>query len=127
MQGLETYFWRAPELYIGNKIVSYGQNMKISVSWHTGRGDTAGIYTKAPDIVFEGAGMTIGYGSVRYLRRKNATIEVTLTEAGWYHIPVTLYDIEASAFRHRRPDFIGKAVSKVGCRKKYRKKVIERV
>ena len=69
--------------------------MKISVSWHTGRGDTAGTYTKAPDIVFEGAGMTIGYGAVRYLRRKNATIEVMLTENGWYHIPTTLYDIEA--------------------------------
>jgi laminin alpha 1/2 len=87
--------------------------MKISVSWHTGRGDTAGTYTKAPDVVFEGAGMTIGFGAVRYLRRKNATIEVSLTEDGWYHIPATLYDIEARSFRSRRPDFIGKAVSKV--------------
>ena len=44
--------------------------------------------------------MTIGFGAVRYLRRKNATIEVTLNETGWYHIPVTLYDIEARFIFH---------------------------
>ena len=64
------------------------------------RGDTAGTYTKAPDVILEGAGMTIGFGAVRYLRRKNATIEVTLNETGWYHIPVTLYDIEARFIFH---------------------------
>ena len=53
IQGLETYFWPAPDAYVGNKLVSYGQNIRIKTSWHTGRGDTAGISTKGPDIVIE--------------------------------------------------------------------------
>ena len=53
IQGLETYFWQAPDAYVGNKLVSYGQNIRIKTSWHTGRGDTAGISTKGPDIVLE--------------------------------------------------------------------------
>ena len=52
-QGLETYFWQAPEDYIGNKLVSYGQKIRIKTSWHIGRGDTAGISTKGPDIIIE--------------------------------------------------------------------------
>ena len=60
MQGLETYFWQAPEDYIGNKLVSYGQKIQIKTSWHIGRGDTAGISTKGPDIIIEGYGMMIG-------------------------------------------------------------------
>ena len=54
---METYFWQAPEDYVGNKLVSYGQSIRIKTSWHTGRGDTAGISTKGPDIVLEVSNM----------------------------------------------------------------------
>ena len=55
----------------------------------------------------------IAYGAMRYVKRKNATIEVTLTEKDWYHIPATLYDIEAQSYKYQRPEFIGKQVSKI--------------
>jgi laminin alpha 1/2 len=114
MKGLQTYFWQAPEQYIGNRLVSYGLHMKILTSWHTGRGDTAGTATKGPDIVIEsGGGMLLGYGALRYKGQINATIEVKLEEKEWYHIPTTLFDIEAKSYLDERPDFIGKAVSKV--------------
>ena len=57
--------------------------------------------------------MIIGYGANRYKGRKNATIVVHLQEHDWYHIPATLFDIEARSYLHKRPDFIGKSVSKV--------------
>ncbi len=57
--------------------------------------------------------MVIGCGASRYKGRKNATIVVDLKEKDWYHIPTTLFDIEARSYLHERPDFIGKAVAKV--------------
>ena len=53
MQGLETYYWQAPEEYIGNRLVVYGLQIKIKTSWHTGRGDTAGTATLGPDIIIQ--------------------------------------------------------------------------
>ena len=53
MQGLETYFWQAPQEYIGNRLVVYGLKIKIKTSWHTGRGDTAGTSTLGPDIIIQ--------------------------------------------------------------------------
>ena len=54
MRGLQTYYWQAPDSYIGNHLVAYGLNIKILTSWHTGRGDTAGTATLGPDIVLQG-------------------------------------------------------------------------
>ena len=84
MQGIETYFWQAPEQYIGNKLVSYGLRIKILTSWHTGRGDTAGTATNGPDIIIEGwNGMIIGFGSQRYRNMVNASINIDLHEKDW--------------------------------------------
>ena len=47
---------KAPDLYIGNKLVSYGQAVTVLTSWHAGRGDTSGTPTKEPDVIIEGAG-----------------------------------------------------------------------
>ena len=46
-----TYFWEAPEPYLGERLVSYGLRISVRTSWHRGRGDTAGRLTKGPDIV----------------------------------------------------------------------------
>ena len=84
MQGIETYFWQAPEQYIGNKLVSYGLRIKILTSWHTRRGDTAGTATNGPDIIIEGwNGMIIGFGSQRYRNMVNASINIDLHEKDW--------------------------------------------
>ena len=87
MQGIETYYWQAPDQYIGNKLVSYGLKIKVMTSWHTGRGDTAGTATSAPDIIIEGTnGMIIGCGQDRYKGKVNASITVDLLEQDWYHV-----------------------------------------
>ena len=49
---------------------------------------------------------------MRYIKKKNATIEIVLKEDDWYHIPTNLFDIEARSFKGERPDFIGKPVTK---------------
>ena len=65
-------------------------------------------------VVFVGSnGMLIGCGSFRYQSRMNASISVILTENLWYHIPTTLFDIEAKSFTGEQPQFIGRAVTKV--------------
>ncbi len=52
MRGAPTYFWEAPaEEFAGEKLVSYGLTLRARVSWHRGRGDTAGKLIKGPDIV----------------------------------------------------------------------------
>ena len=56
--------------------------------------------------------MMIGYGTNRYLKRKNCTIDITLVEDDWYHIPSNLLDIPARSYARERPDFVGKRVSK---------------
>ena len=114
MGGLQTYYWQAPESYIGNRLVAYGLKIKILTSWHTGRGDTAGTATLGPDIILEGSnGMLIGCGVLRYKGRVNASISIELTQKGWYHIPTTLYDIPAKSYLNEENDFVGQAVTKV--------------
>ena len=95
-------------------MVAYGLNAKILTSWHTGRGDTAGTATLGPELVLEGTnGMLIGCGSFRHQAKMNASISVTLTEDQWYHIPTTLFDIEAKSFAGEEPQFVGRPVTKV--------------
>lgn len=107
--------FQAPEEYIGNRLVTYGLKLKILTSWHTGRGDTAGTATLGPDIVLESTtGQVIGCGALRYKGQVNASIAVEMTEtAGWYHIPPTVFDIEARSFTGEDPEFIGRPVTKV--------------
>nr|XP_040569600.1 laminin subunit alpha-1-like isoform X1 [Lepeophtheirus salmonis] len=113
MQGIETYFWEAPSQYIGNRLVSYGQEIRVRTSWHKARGDTAGSPIRAPEVILEGENMMIAYGTTRYKNRNNATINVNLVEEGWYHIPSNLRQIKASGSDNEIPDFVGLPVSKV--------------
>ena len=53
MYKIWSHYRQAPEEYVGNKLVSYGQSIKLSTSWHRGRGDTAGYFTKSPDVILE--------------------------------------------------------------------------
>ena len=90
--GLDAYYWEAPDVYIGNKLVSYGQSITVLTSWHAGRGDTSGTPTKEPDVIIEGAGFRIGYGNSNYKGSKNATIKLVLLEHDWYHLPGTNFN-----------------------------------
>jgi laminin alpha 1/2 len=85
--GLDTYYWEAPEAYIGNKLVSYGQQMTVHTVWHAGRGDTSGTPTREPDVILESIdGMRIGFGSSDYRGSKNATIQLVFLEHSWYYL-----------------------------------------
>ncbi len=46
-----TYFWEAPREYAEVGLVSYGLKLVARMKWHRGRGDTAGTFTRCPDIV----------------------------------------------------------------------------
>lgn len=51
MSSYESYYWMAPEAYMGSRLLSYGQNISFSVSWVTARGDTGGKPTRGPDVI----------------------------------------------------------------------------
>eukprot|EP00094_Tigriopus_californicus_P001836 TCALIF_01772-PA protein Name:"Similar to Lama1 Laminin subunit alpha-1 (Mus musculus)" AED:0.11 eAED:0.12 QI:0/0.86/0.58/1/0.95/0.95/24/1780/2877 len=112
MHDADTYFWQAPKAYIGNKLISYGQIIRVSTSWHRGRGDTSGYFTKGPDLILQGAGMLIACGFADYPNTENTTLEVNLVEEEWYHIPEAIQNIPASDFRNEPSSFIGRRVFK---------------
>lgn len=108
MADFESYYWLAPDDYLGKKLTAYSQVIKFQVSWVKARGDSAGKATKGPDVIMEGGGMKIGYGDRSY-RDSNTTITWMLKESKhWYHIPETVQDI----VRRRRTEYKGEAVTK---------------
>ena len=48
-------------------------------------------------------GMVIGCGMRRYRGMVNASMVFEMTEKDWYHIPNTLYNIEAKSYNDERP------------------------
>lgn len=57
--------------------------------------------------------MVIGCGARRYRGLVNASMGIEMHEHDWFHIPNTLYNIDARSYNDERPDFIGKSVTKV--------------
>ncbi len=45
------YFWSAPDLYLGNRLTSYGLALRVSIEWNVMRGDTSGKPIYNPDII----------------------------------------------------------------------------
>ncbi|XP_065339678.1 laminin subunit alpha lam-3 [Cloeon dipterum] len=82
----ENYYWIAPPLqYLADILTSYGQQLKMELSWTAARGDTSGRPTMCADLVLIGDGLTIGLDNNAYTGT-NATINVVLTEEGWRHM-----------------------------------------
>ncbi|XP_069690531.1 laminin subunit alpha-2 isoform X2 [Periplaneta americana] len=91
--GVESYFWLAPDPYLGNQLSSYGSNMNFSVSWVVMRGDTSGKPTVGPNIILIGSnGLRLGSGDGSY-KPSNATLTIRFHENEWYHVPDELKDI----------------------------------
>ncbi|KAL1475678.1 hypothetical protein MTO96_037111, partial [Rhipicephalus appendiculatus] len=55
------YYWQAPDAYLGNKLYSYGGNLKFMLSYVVARGDTSGSYVEGSDVIIEGDGKRLGY------------------------------------------------------------------
>lgn len=110
MPNTEAVFWMAPPGYTGNLLESYGSTLNVNVAWVIVRGDTSGKPTSGPSIILIGQnGMKIAYGDNTF-SNSNATISITLSEEGWYHVPRTVRDIVT---RLRRTEYRGDPVTRV--------------
>ncbi len=56
--------------------------------------------------------MTIATGFQTHTNAHNTTLEATLSEDAWYHIPDEVIHIPASAFQREKPFFMGRRVIK---------------
>ncbi|XP_077268130.1 wing blister isoform X1 [Temnothorax americanus] len=102
-------FWLAPQIYTGNRVSSYGNNLTYSVSWVVMRGDTSGKPTMEPNVILVGNnGMRIAYGEEQY-NGQEAEIAVPLREQGWFHVRSDVQDIPT---RLRRTEFRGDPVTR---------------
>lgn len=108
---IEAAFWSAPALYRANKLTSYGSKFTYQVEWEVVRGDTSGKPTAGPNLILIGSnGLKIAYGEAVYTNQTSATIEVELTEEGFYHVPKSVVDIVTS--RQRRTHYKGDPVTR---------------
>ncbi|XP_069370850.1 laminin subunit alpha-2 isoform X9 [Paralichthys olivaceus] len=54
------YYWNAPGLYLGNKLLAYGGSVVYAVSYTTDQQEQMAVrVTSEPDLIIEGAGMKI--------------------------------------------------------------------
>ncbi|XP_028252901.1 laminin subunit alpha-2 isoform X2 [Parambassis ranga] len=54
------YYWNAPGLYLGNKLLAYGGSLVYTVSYSTDQQEQMAIrVTSEPDLIIEGGGMKI--------------------------------------------------------------------
>lgn len=106
----EAVYWLAPDSYCGNILQSYGSHLSFHMAWIIVRGDVSGKPTSGPSVILIGKnGMKIAYGDNTY-KHSNASIEVSLSEDGWYHVPRTVKDIVT---RLRRTEYRGDPVTRV--------------
>lgn len=84
------YYWMAPDSYLGEKLYSYGGDLRFMIGYTVLRGDTSGYYTEDADIILDGGPetvMRIGYNWKRYDKNENedkVTLTLPLRENGWY-------------------------------------------
>ncbi|XP_055540243.1 laminin subunit alpha-1 isoform X2 [Wyeomyia smithii] len=107
----EAVYWSAPEVYLGNRLQSYGSNISFKMSWVIVRGDTSGKPTTGPSVILFGRnGMKIAYGDETFTGPSNVTIDVVLKEDHWYHVPKGVKDIIT---RLKRTEYHGDPVTRV--------------
>lgn len=107
--GIESYYWLAPEPYLGNKLKSYGSNLVFNVHWVIMRGDTSGKPTEGPNVIIIGKnGLKIASGMDTY-SDKNYTFTIKLFEKNWYHFSNNTKDIVTKV---RRNEYVGSLVSR---------------
>lgn len=66
--GQKTYYWLAPKEYLGDKLYSYGNDLKFQIGYTVLRGDVSGFYTEDADIILQGGphNLMIGYNWKKY-------------------------------------------------------------
>ncbi|XP_055635054.1 laminin subunit alpha-1 isoform X2 [Toxorhynchites rutilus septentrionalis] len=107
----EAVYWSAPEIYLGNRLHSYGSRLVFKMSWVIVRGDTSGKPTTGPSIILFGRnGMKIAYGEETFTGTSNATVDILMKEDNWYHVPKSVRDIVT---RLKRTEYHGDPVTRV--------------
>lgn len=106
---VEAIFWDAPQVYLGNRLASYGAHLVVQISWVHIRGDTSGRPTSGPLIILMGKnGMRIATGD-EVFNGHDTILDVILKEDSWYHVPSSVKDIVT---RLRRTEYRGEEVTR---------------
>lgn len=107
---VEAVYWSAPPIYLGNRLENYGSHFLFHMDWVIVRGDTSGKPTSGPNFILIGKnGMKIAFGDGSF-KSSNASVDIFLTEDGWYHVPKTVRDIIT---RLRRTEYRGDPVTRM--------------
>ncbi|KAF2361239.1 Laminin IV [Trinorchestia longiramus] len=93
MSKFNSYYFVAPQHYLGSRLTSYGQSLSVRLTWVKLRGDTSGWALHGPDIILEGGGYRIAKGYGTHKGRNNARINIRLHEHGWHHFPKDVSDL----------------------------------
>lgn len=90
LPGINSYYWDAPQEYLGSKLYSYGGDIRFVLSYVVGRGDTSGWYTRDPDVILQGGpqNLRIGYNWKKPRREEEGKTIITLPlrEQGWFKV-----------------------------------------
>lgn len=112
LDDVEAIYWQAPLGYLGNRLTSYGARLQLQLSWVVMRGDTSGKPTTGPNLILCGKnGLKIAYGDESHTGLE-LTLNVSLAEAGWYHVPPAVKDIKTRLRRTEGGAYHGEAVSR---------------
>jgi laminin, alpha 1/2 len=106
---IEAVYWSAPQIYLGNRLEHYGSHFLYQMDWVIVRGDTSGKPTSGPNFILMGKnGMKIAHGDGTF-KNSNASVDILMSEEGWYHVPKTVKDIKT---RLRRTEYRGDPVTR---------------
>lgn len=109
LDDIESIYWDAPELYLGNRLTSYGAHLVVQISWVHIRGDTSGKPTSGPAVILVGRnGMKIATGDDVFPGH-DTVLDIIFTEDHWYHVPASVKDIVT---RLRRTEYRGDPVTR---------------
>jgi len=81
------YYWVAPENYLGDKLYSYGGDLRFMIGYTILRGDVSGYYTEDADIIVEGGpdNLRIGHNWRKQAKGTDkTTIILPLREHEWF-------------------------------------------
>ena len=87
-----TYYWQAPQQYLGKRLHSYGNDLVFRIGYTVLRGDVSGFATQDADVILQGGphSLCIGYRWTRYERRLDSdarvNISIPLREQQWFKL-----------------------------------------
>ncbi|ESO88858.1 hypothetical protein LOTGIDRAFT_125410, partial [Lottia gigantea] len=79
----DSYYWKLPKQYLGNRITSYGGDLTYRVYYDV-QGFRSGDLTSDPDVIISGNGITLYHRSRQQARPDSQfTVDIPLTESSW--------------------------------------------